>query len=59
MHYDPQRNLNGFHQTLLDESGRINSSDFRSDYRAWFWSQAPHLNPDATGIGFNDYPSRP
>jgi arylsulfatase A-like enzyme len=59
MHYHPQRNLNGFHHIVLDESGRVQSPDFRSDYRAWFWSQAPHLDPDATGIGFNDYPAKP
>jgi arylsulfatase A-like enzyme len=59
MHYNPQRNLNGFHHVLLDESGRVQTPDFRSDYRAWFWSQAPHLDPDATGIGFNDYPAKP
>ncbi len=58
MHYHPQRNLNGFHQTILDESGRVEAPEFRSDYRAWFASQAPHLNPDATGIGFNDYPAK-
>lgn len=59
MHYNPQRNLNGFHKTVLDESGRVATPDFRSDYRAWFWSQAPQLDPDATGIGFNDYPAKP
>jgi Arylsulfatase A and related enzymes len=59
MHYNPQRNLHGFHHVVLDESGRVQSPDFRSDYRAWFWSQAPHLDPDATGIGFNDYPAKP
>ncbi|MBX5494974.1 MAG: arylsulfatase [Bryobacteraceae bacterium] len=59
MHYTPQRNLHGFHHVVLDESGRVQSPDFRSDYRAWFWSQAPHLDPDATGIGFNDYPAKP
>lgn len=58
MHYNPQRNLHGFHHIVLDESGRIQSPNFRSDYRAWFWSQAPHLDPDATGIGFNDYPAK-
>lgn len=58
MHWHPQRNLHGFHQTLLDESGRIESPDFRSDYRAWFWSEAPGLDPDATGLGWNDYPAR-
>lgn len=55
MHFHPQRNLHGFHQTILDESGRAQSPDFRSDYRSWFWSLAPALDPDATGIGWNDY----
>lgn len=55
MHWHPQRNAHGFHRMLLDESGRELSPDFRSDYRSWFWSQAPNLNPDATGIGWNDH----
>lgn len=58
MHYNPQRADHGFHQMFLDESGRAQSPDFRSDYRSWFYSEAPHLNPDATGVGFNDYPSK-
>jgi len=58
MHYNPQRALHGFHQCILDESSRANSPEFRSDYRAWFASQAPMLNPDATGVGFNDYPAK-
>lgn len=44
---------------MLDESGRIESPDFRSDYRAWFWSEAPNLDPDATGIGWNSYRAAP
>ncbi len=59
MHWHPQRNPHGFHQVLLDESGRAESPEFRSDYRAWFWSEAPDLDPDATGIGWNDYTARP
>ena len=59
MHFNPQRNMHGYHHVVLDESGRVQSPDFRSDYRAWFWSQAPNLDPDATGIGFNDYPAKP
>ena len=59
LHYHPQRNLHGYHQALLDESGRIESVDFRSDYRSWFWSQAPNLDPDATGLGWNDFDARP
>ncbi|HOJ75371.1 MAG TPA: arylsulfatase [Phycisphaerae bacterium] len=55
MHFHPQRALRGFHRVLLDESGRIGHPEFRSDYRAWFWSVAPTLDPDATGIGWNDY----
>lgn len=58
-HYHPQRNGHGYHQALLDESGRIESPDFRSDYRSWFWSQAPNLDPDATGLGWNDHRARP
>ena len=58
MHWRPQRNPHGFQQVLLDESGRAESPEFRSDYRAWFASEAPTLDPDATGIGWNDYPSK-
>ena len=58
MHYHPQRNPHGFHQMLLDESGRAESPEFRSDYRAWFWSEAPGLDPDATGISWNDHRSK-
>ncbi len=57
MHWHPQRNAHGFHHVLLDESGRAESPEFRSDYRAWFWTQAPNLDPDATGLTFNDYRS--
>ncbi|HRT97473.1 MAG TPA: sulfatase-like hydrolase/transferase, partial [Planctomycetota bacterium] len=28
MHWSPQRNLHGFHRTMLDESGRVESKDF-------------------------------
>ncbi len=59
MHWNPQRNIHGFHQVQLYESGRAESPEFRSDYRAWFWSQAPNLNPDATGIGWNDFDAKP
>ena len=58
LHYSPQRNVHGYHGALLDESGRAESADFRSDYRAWFLSEAPNLDPDATGIGFNDYDAK-
>ncbi|MBM4040720.1 MAG: arylsulfatase [Planctomycetes bacterium] len=59
MHWAPQRHLHGFHRTLLDESGRAESPGFVSDYRQWFRQQAPESNPDATGIGWNDYAAKP
>jgi choline-sulfatase len=58
-HYTPQRNVHGFDEALLDESGREESIDFRSDYRSWFLSVAPQANPDKTGIGWNDYRAAP
>ena len=53
MHWFPQKSLHGFHGTLVDESGRVESEDFISDYRLWFQMQAPGVNPDSTGIGWN------
>jgi arylsulfatase A-like enzyme len=58
-HYHPQRHTHGYHRTILDESGREESFDFRSDYRAWFGCEAPNLDPDATGIGWNSYRAAP
>lgn len=58
MHWHPQRTLHGFHTTVLDEEGRVESPGFQSDYRAWFARKAPGLDPDATGIGWNDYQTR-
>lgn len=55
MHYTPQRNKHGFHGTFLDESGRVESRDFVSDYRQWFAMEAPGKDPDATGIGWNEH----
>lgn len=59
MHWHPQRALHGFDQTLLDESGRVESPEFRSDYRSWFWSENPDADPDATGIDWNGYEAKP
>lgn len=53
MHWHPQRALHGFHETILDESGRVDSPGFTSDYRKWFREVAPGKDPDATGIGWN------
>lgn len=58
-HYHPQRNAHGYEEMLVDESGRVESPEFRSDYRSFFWSMAPNLDPEATGLGWNDYRGRP
>ena len=58
MHFHPQRNEHGYHQVILDESGRAESEDFVSDYRQWFAKVAPDRNPDETGIGWNDHRSK-
>lgn len=57
MHWFPQKALHGFHGTLVDESGRVESKDFISDYRLWLQIKAPGINPDSTGIGWNDHAS--
>ncbi|MHB1097095.1 MAG: arylsulfatase [Gemmatimonadaceae bacterium] len=59
MHWHPQRTAHGFNTLLLDESGRAESPEFRSDYRSWFWSEAPDEDPDATGLNWNGYEARP
>ena len=42
----------------MDESSRVETEDFVDDYRQWFKAGAPDLDPDATGIGWNDYRAR-
>ena len=59
MHWFPQRALHGFHETLVDESSRVETEGFISDYRQWFKQVAPDRDPDATGVGWNDYRARP
>lgn len=53
MHWNPQTALHGFETMILDESGRVESPHFKSDYRKWFDTQAFGLNPDSTGVGWN------
>ena len=55
MHWFPQRTLHGFHKTILDESSRVESEGFMNDYRRWMKEVAPDVNPDVTGLSFNDY----
>lgn len=53
MHWHPQNALHGFEATILDESGRVESPYFMSDYHKWFYQKALDLNPDSTGLGWN------
>lgn len=55
MHWFPQKALHGFHGTLIDESGRAETDYFVSDYRLWLQVQMPGINPDLTGIGWNEH----
>lgn len=55
MHWQPQNATHGFHATIIDESGRVESPYFMSDYRKWFQTVAPGKNPDITGLGWNDH----
>ncbi len=59
MHWYPQKRLRGYHGLQVDESGRVQTSDFISDYRRWFAKAAPGQNPDATGVGWNSYRAAP
>ncbi len=59
MHWYPQRDLHKFQRTILDEADRVETPGFISDYHRWFRQRAPGLNPDATGLGWNDYRAWP
>ncbi len=60
MHFHPQRSLNGFHNTVLDESSRVVDPGFVSDYQAWFDA---HKTGDYGitdhGIDWNSWMARP
>lgn len=58
MHWHPQHALHGFETTLIDESGRVESPYFKSDYRKWFDMKAFGLNPDSTHVGWNAHEVR-
>lgn len=59
-HFNPQRALNGYHNVILDESGREQTPDFQSDYRKWFEENktGPYGYRDHS-IGWNSWMARP
>lgn len=60
MHFNPQRALNGFHSTILDESGRVESSGFVSDYRSWFEEhKTGSYGYRDHSVGWNSWMARP
>ncbi|MCZ8516048.1 arylsulfatase [Paenibacillus filicis] len=60
MHFHPQRLLNGFHSTFLDESGREESPGFISDYRQWFnRNKTGDFDIVDHGIDWNSWMARP
>ena len=61
MHFFPQRSLNGFHNIVLDESGRKHNPGFVSDYQKWFNEKTNNVSHDITehGISWNSWIARP
>lgn len=61
MHFFPQRALNGFHNTVLDESGRQHNPGFVSDYQKWFNEHSDNVDHDISehGSSWNSWIARP
>ncbi len=58
-HFQPWRLSHGYQQMFLDEHVQRRPGEERTDYESFFYSQLPHGNPYATGLGWNDYAARP
>lgn len=60
MHFSPQRALNGFHNTIIDEGGRVEDPGFVSDYRKWFEENKPgKMGYRDHSVGWNSWMARP
>lgn len=61
MHFFPQRSLNGFHNTVLDESIRRHNPGFISDYHQWLSDKTNDMNHDLVDhvFSWNTWVSRP
>lgn len=60
MHFYPQRSLNGFHDTIIDESGRVEDKGFVSDYKQWFEkNKTGDYDISDHGLGWNAWGARP
>lgn len=59
-HFSPQRSLQGFHNTVLDESARVSDPHFVSDYARWFEQNKPgDVDRYDHGIDMNSWMARP
>jgi len=59
-HFHPQRALNGYHQTVLDESSRVIDKDFVSDYVEWYGKQTgDSAGYQDTCLTWNGWMARP
>lgn len=60
MHFRPQRSLQGFHRTVVDESRRQYDPEFVSDYQRWFEQNAPAgCDTYEHGVDANSWMARP
>lgn len=59
-HFNPQRAMMGFESHELDESGRVLSPGYKSDYRICFdHEKRRDIAPDDHGVDWNSWLSRP
>lgn len=58
-HFNPQRAMHGYDRVFLDESNRIESKDFMSDYMQWFQSQTGHTKIIPDNMDFNGFNGAP
>lgn len=58
-HFHPQRQTHGYDRVYLDESARIESKDFLSDYMEWFEKQTGHRQIIDKEMDFNGYTGKP
>lgn len=60
MHFFPQRSLNGFHKTVLDEAEGVDDPGFVSDYMRWFEeNKTADYDTVEHGVDANSWMARP
>src|SRR5690606_14569971 len=60
MHFTPQRSLQGFHRTVLEEVNRVEPPGYYTDYSRWFEAnKTGDYTPYDHGIDNNSWMARP